>query len=71
MSELSPIDVLKAGVPSTVDRAIFIYPTPDDQTACRWFGLSKQQVASHLYQIADQIVAELPPVVDMQGRKLG
>jgi hypothetical protein len=50
---------LKDGIPDDVERAIAIYPS-GDHTACKWFGMTKEQVASHLYQIADEIVNQMP-----------
>jgi len=59
VSEITSSQILKAGIPETVDRAIAIYPE-GDKTVCRWFGMTKEQVASHLYQIADEIVNQMP-----------
>ena len=53
--------LLKDGIPDDVDRAIAIYPDgTDSKTVCRWYGMTREQVASHLYQIADEIVNQLP-----------
>lgn len=55
---------LKDGMPNDATRAIAIYPDPsDDKTVCRWFGMTREQVATHLYAIADEIVNQLPILV--------
>jgi hypothetical protein len=53
------VPLLKAEMPDDMDRAIAIYPE-GDRTVCRWFGMTREQVASHLYQIADEIVNQMP-----------
>jgi hypothetical protein len=50
---------LKDRMPDHADRAIIIYPD-GEKTACVWFGMTREQVANHLYQIADEIVNQLP-----------
>ena len=48
------------GVPTT-DRAIVIFPQ-GSEAGCRWLGYSAEEVANHLYQIADALVEHrIPP----------
>ena len=47
---------LLAAVPPKADRAIVIYPVEGGQWACQWIGLSAQQAASVLSQMADGVV---------------
>jgi len=56
------VQKLKADIAEDLDRAIAIYPE-GDRTVCRWFGMTREQVASHLYQVADEIVNQLPPKI--------
>lgn len=49
-------------IPRDADRLIVLYPTSDGQTACRWFGMSAEQVAMTLYQLADGVVEQRLPL---------
>lgn len=51
-----------AAIPGDADRVIVIYPCADGQSACRWFGMSAEQVASTLYQMADGVVEQRLPL---------
>ncbi|MCM2311389.1 MAG: hypothetical protein NDI84_08300 [Steroidobacteraceae bacterium] len=52
-----------ADIPADADRVIVIYPTgKGGEYACRWAGISAEQAASCLYQMADFIVDQkIPP----------
>lgn len=63
---MTPITELPGRVAPDTDRCIVIYPS-GGKTSCAWIGLTKEQVASHLYQIADEIVKDLP--MPMEVRK--
>jgi len=67
---ITTLQQLKDRVPDESDRAIFIWPSEDGKTACAWVGMDREQVANTLYQIADEIVKQLPPKVDCNGKML-
>ena len=43
------------------DRAIVVFPK-GSQSGCRFLGMSAEQTAETLYQVADAIVAQLVPL---------
>jgi len=54
--------IVLGDIPRNVDRLIVLYPCSEGQTACRWFGMSAEQVASTLYQMADGVVEQRVPL---------
>jgi hypothetical protein len=53
---------LLAAVPAQADQAIAIFPGSDGLWRCKWIGLTDQQAASVLYQMADGVVDQkIPP----------
>lgn len=55
------LDML-ADIPPGTERALVAYPTPDGYWAVRWVGVTAEQAASLLYQMADGVVDQrIPP----------
>jgi hypothetical protein len=47
---------------------VLIYPMPSGEWACRYVGLTDEQAASILYQMADGIVDQKIPPPDWRQR---
>lgn len=58
---------LLSKVPASSDRVIVIYPT-GKETAVQWIGMTSEQVAELLYQMADEIVDRKIPPPDWRER---
>lgn len=58
---------LLAKVPADADRAVVIFPE-GKQTAVQWIGMTAEQVAELLYQMADEIVDRRIPPPDWRER---
>jgi hypothetical protein len=55
------LDML-ADMPRGTERCVVIYPTHDGHWAVRWTGVTTEQAASLLYQVADATVDQkIPP----------
>ncbi len=52
---------LLSGIP-TVDRAIVIFPADGLESSVRWVGMTAEQVASTLYQVADEVLRQRVPL---------
>lgn len=58
-----------ADIPDDCERVVVIYPTgKTGEYACRWAGISAEQAASCLYQMADFIVDQKIPPDPRWGR---
>jgi hypothetical protein len=53
------------------DEGVLIYPTKDGEWATRYLGLTPEQAASILYQMADAIVDQKIPPPDWRQRIKG
>ncbi|MGY3265813.1 hypothetical protein [Lysobacter sp. HA35] len=54
------LDML-ADMPRGTERAVVIYPTRDGNWAVRWVGVTAEQAATLLYQVADATVDQEDP----------
>lgn len=61
---------LKSHMPDDSPQAIVIWLDKDGFTRCKWLGISKENVANALYQLADEIVNQLPPKVNINGKAI-
>lgn len=59
---------LKPYLPDESPKAIIIWLDSDGFTKCKWVGITRENAASTLYQLADEIVKDLPPKVDKTGK---
>lgn len=57
MTEL--VDRLRAAIPDDAECAIAIYPDSNNGTVLRSFNMTYEQVACHLYTIADKIMSDV------------
>lgn len=53
---------------TSAEEGVVIYPTKDGQWACRYIGLTHEQAASVLYQMADGVVDQKIPPPDWRQR---
>lgn len=61
---------LKDYLPDNATMGMVVYLGEDNLTACKWFGISAEQAAMVLYQLADAIVVRLPPKMSSRGKPL-
>ncbi len=55
------VRVLLNTVPA-VDRAIVVFPADGIESSVRWVGMTAEQVASTLYQVADEVLRQRVPI---------
>lgn len=61
---------LKRHMPDDAYRGMVIWLDSSGVASLKWLNLSKEEVAICLYKLADEVVSQLPPKVDMQGKAL-
>lgn len=63
-------DAMVAKLPTSAAKMIVLYPSPDNPggLSALWYGLTDEQVAEALYQMADLVVDQRIPPPDWRER---